>query len=95
MAQKYKRYEVLAQLGCCICGQPAQIHHLIGVKYRGLGQKANDDQTIPLCMHHHTGGQGIHTLGKRAWELKYGDQAELLKETDEQLQKYVEMWHMV
>ena len=87
-----KRFDILSELGCCICGQPPQIHHLIGIKYRGMGQKASDENTIPLCLHHHTGAQGIHQLGKRAWELKYGAQDELLADTNRKIEEYSERW---
>ena len=35
---------------------------------------------IPLCHHHHQGGEGIHTLGTKIWEEKYGTQEDLLNE---------------
>lgn len=88
------RFDALVELGCCICGRPPQIHHLIGVKYRGLGQKADDHLTIPLCLDHHTGKDGIHSIGKKTWEEKFGTQEFLLEVTNykiemlEQIKKY-------
>jgi hypothetical protein len=79
---RQKRFDALSEVGCAICGRPPQIHHLIGIAHRGMGQKAGDEYTIPLCMDHHTGPEGIHTLGKRAWESKYGDQEYLLDVTN-------------
>ncbi len=65
-------------LGCCICGHEAQAHHVrggsiadIGI-HAGMGQKNSDWLTIPLCLYHHTGGAGIHTVGVRGWEAAYG-----------------------
>jgi hypothetical protein len=85
-AEIKERFDILSQLGCCICRQPPQIHHLIGIKYRGMGQKADDVFTIPLCLYHHTGPEGIHTLGKRAWEAKYGFQDDWLEETERRIE---------
>ena len=87
--KRNERFAKLGEMGCIICGQPPQIHHLIGVKYRGMGQKADDQYTIPLCLDHHTGAEGIHTLGKRPWEAKYGTQEELLNATNEKLSGYL------
>jgi hypothetical protein len=87
-----KRFDVLSQLGCCICGQPPQIHHLTGVKYRGMGQKADDCYTIPLCMNHHTGAEGVHTIGKKTWEAKYRTQEELLEQTEIKIKEYCFAW---
>jgi hypothetical protein len=39
----------------------------------GLGQKAPDPHTIPLCARcHRTGPQSYHRLGRRAFERAYG-----------------------
>ena len=89
-----KRFDLLSQLGCCICGRPPQIHHLTGIKYKGMGQKADDKYTIPLCMDHHTGAEGIHTLGKRPWEAKYGTQEELLEQTEQRLERLIESYDL-
>jgi hypothetical protein len=43
-----------------------------------MGKKADDKNTIPLCVEHHRGGQGIHHMGVRAWESVYGTQEQLL-----------------
>jgi hypothetical protein len=80
--ERRERFEALAEMGCAICGQPPQIHHLIGVRYRGMGQKAHDMYTIPLCMNHHTGQQGIHKVGMKQWEFQYGTQEHLLEVTN-------------
>jgi len=83
--KRKERFERLSEIGCIICVQPPQIHHLIGVRYRGMGQKADDQYTISLCLNHHTGAEGIHTIGKRTWEAKYGTQEELLDKTNRRL----------
>ena len=73
--ERKARFEALAEYGCIICMRPAEIHHLIGYKYSSLGKKADDINTIPLCVEHHRGTQGIHHLGMRAWEEVYGTQS--------------------
>ena len=72
------RFESLSEYGCVICLRPAEIHHLIGYKYSSLSKKADDSNTIPLCLEHHRGKQGIHHLGMRAWEKVFGTQEYLL-----------------
>jgi len=84
--ERSERFNALFEMGCAICGQPPQIHHLIGTKWRGMGQKAHDMYTIPLCLNHHTGQQGIHKVGMRQWEFQYGTQEELLEITNLKLQ---------
>jgi len=79
------RFETLAEYGCIICMRPAEIHHLIGYKYSSLSKKADDINTIPLCVDHHRGAQGIHHLGMRAWENVYGTQEYLLVKTNKNL----------
>jgi hypothetical protein len=50
-------------LGCCICSGSASAHHIR--TGQGMGQKASDYETIPLCHYHHQGSEGIHTLGTK------------------------------
>ena len=76
------RFEALAEYGCVICMRPAEIHHLIGYKYSSLSKKADDSNTIPLCVEHHRGGQGIHHMGMRVWEESFGSQEMLLIKTN-------------
>lgn len=60
-------------LGCCICEMmgypdtPAEIHHIrTGI---GAGNRADHYTTIPLCPRHHRLGQdGLHVMGRKAWE---------------------------
>lgn len=64
-----------AERGCALCRwlgygkSPAQIHHVrTGT---GIGRRAPHSEVIPLCMMHHTGPEGIHGMGRRAWEKKH------------------------
>jgi hypothetical protein len=79
------RFNALSEYGCVICRRPAEVHHLIGYGYRGIGQKATDENTIPLCVEHHRGAQGIHHLGLKTWEKAYGEQSNHLKRVNEVL----------
>lgn len=70
---------LVAAIGCIVCRSPACIHHIRdGI---GLGMRASHFETIPLCHHHHQGVEGIHTLGTKIWQGKYGSERELLKKT--------------
>ena len=47
--------EWMSRQRCLICGVPdVQVHHLLSVGGRGMGLKAVDKHTIPLCVMHHT-----------------------------------------
>jgi len=48
------------------------------VESAGTGLRTGDDCAIPLCLHHHTGAEGIHTLGVQTWEARYGTQVSML-----------------
>ena len=78
--KRKKEYEVAVEHGCILCKilygvkTECEIHHLTGA---GLALR-NEEKFIPLCVHHHRGPQGIHHLGNRIWEEKYGNQQEML-----------------
>ena len=69
----------VARLGCIVCqsvlgyeDSPAVIHHI-----RRAGVRATSP-IIPLCVRHHTGEDGIHFLGRRAFEAKFNTTEEAL-----------------
>ena len=63
----------VAELGCVLCwhlgwGQavPCEVHHQrTGI---GAGKRASHYQTLGLCWTHHRGPQGIHGMGRKAFE---------------------------
>ena len=60
---------------CACCGQPADDpHHLIGWGQGGIGTKAHDILTLPLCRRHH---DELHR-DLQAFEQKYGTQPEMI-----------------
>lgn len=74
----------VAALGCIACKNegagyvPACVHHLkTGM---GMGQRASNFQTIPLCpTHHQNGGFGVaFHAGSREWQKNHGTETELL-----------------
>lgn len=76
---------------CCVCRRyygahsPVdKMHHIrtlaAGTKVRAKAPK------IPLCEAHHTGIYGIHTLGRKTWELMYGLETSYLEDAND-LQK--------
>jgi|TARA_E500000318_G_C3440561_1_gene164813 hypothetical protein len=81
-------YKQAIEYGCIVCKkkygvytQPC-IHHITGA-----GMALKNKEFIPLCHHHHQGGEGIHTLGTKVWEEKYGRQRDLLREFKEVCQE--------
>ena len=78
-----KEYDRLANLGCALCRHlglgetPSHLHHI-----RRLGMKRDNAPVIPLCQSHHTGNEGVHGLGKKAFAEKYGvTEEDLLEQT--------------
>lgn len=78
-AQK-AHYSALARLGCILCRElqygetPAELHHI-----RRTSKRSNAP-VIPLCTEHHRGNSGIHGLGRKAFERRYGLTEEYLLE---------------
>lgn len=75
----------LADMSCLICegihgrheGGHVELHHL---RTGGWG-KGDYKTLIPLCINHHRGKEGIHTLGTKAWERHFDvSQADLLNQ---------------
>ncbi|WP_407936831.1 Ref family recombination enhancement nuclease [Jiella pelagia] len=79
----------VASLGCIVCGAAADIHHLKGHPWSCMGKRASHYDTIPLChVHHQTGGYGVaFHAGQKAWQARFGTQAELLKKVQEKLEQ--------
>lgn len=91
-AERRKRFEALAELGCIACSMegfeqtPSEIHHIRDGQ--GFGQRAPDDQTIPLCPTHHRLGRppffGIHSH-PREFRRRYGSERELLEKVNREI----------
>ena len=81
--QTYKNN--LARLGCMVCRRlyginhgEVELHHL----RKGMGWGKGDYTTlIPLCTEHHRGNSGVHGLGTKGFEKRYGfTEADLLED---------------
>lgn len=76
-----KHYGEIANLGCVLClflklGQtPCEIHHI-----RRYGGKRDNAPVIGLCTEHHRGNTGVHGLGAKGFEKRYGISQEFLLE---------------
>ena len=66
--------EKVRALGCIICGGIAAVHHCL----TGMGGRKNHMKVIGLCYAHHQGHDGIHTLGRKAWQAKHGSEQDLM-----------------
>lgn len=67
-------FDQIARLGCILCstvlgfeGSPAELHHI-----RRFGGKRSSSPVIPLCPEHHRGNSGVHGLGAKGFERKWG-----------------------
>ena len=77
----------VSRLGCILCStvlgykdSPAEIHHI-----RRAGVRATSP-IIPLCPEHHRGNNGIHGMGRKAFERKFNTTEEaLLQEVQQSL----------
>lgn len=74
-ASQTERWNRIRALGCIICGQPAAIHHC----GTGSGGRKDHSKVLPLCHTHHQGLDGIHTLGRKLWQERYGTEEELIE----------------
>jgi len=81
----------VAELGCVICGGIPEIHH--NTKNRGYGAKSSNYDIIPLAVRFHRGEEGIHHIGVKTWEAKYGDQDDLVKEVKLKVYKDIDGSH--
>ena len=76
---------LVASLGCMVCGAPAELHHVM--MGTGLSQRSDHFMVIPLCgVHHRTGqyGEALHA-GLAAFEDRYGTESELLSQVNDQI----------
>ena len=86
-----KHKAALVDMACVICeriygqhpGGHVELHHL---RTGGWG-KGSYLTLIPLCVNHHRGSEGIHTMGTKAWERAFDvSQKDLLKLVMERVQ---------
>lgn len=77
----------LADLGCIVngCRRRASIHHC----GTGAGGRKNHSKVIPLCHKHHQGDEGIHTIGRKLWQIIYGTEEYLMNKAREMIN---EIW---
>jgi hypothetical protein len=81
-------FDKIARLGCILCsevlgfaGSPAELHHI-----RRFGGKRATSPVIPLCPEHHRGNSGVHGLGAKGFERKWGvTQEGLLEQVNKKL----------
>lgn len=78
--------DAVANLGCCLCGSEATIHH--DHKGEGMGQRASDYRSIPLCPTHHQHGKYGEAIekGGKVWAFNYGSVEGWLEWVWEQLE---------
>lgn len=87
-----KHFDNVARLGCILCrtiygikDTPAELHHI-----RRFGGKRENSPVIPLCPEHHRGDSGVHGLGHKGFESRYGiDEQTLLQITQELLKDHI------
>lgn len=77
MMNEKEYIQAVAEVGCIICGSPAEIHHI----REGMGASQRNDNwnILPLCpIHHRLGGAGIaYHAGADSFALNYGSERDL------------------
>ena len=75
-AAEKRHMQKVAEMGCIVCSHiyghqdtPAQVHH-VRVNH-GWGRTSHE-LTIPLCLEHHTGRTGVHSMGRNEFEKMHG-----------------------
>lgn len=63
-AEEARFIELVAGLGCLICGKPASVHHIMHAP--GKAKRRDHRFIAPLCRDHHQGDEGVHGLGSEA-----------------------------
>ena len=86
------RFEKLVDQGCVACWiegsgpTPPEIHHIR--EGYGMGQRAPDEETIPLCPRHHRYGKGrypgIHS-DPANFKKRYGSEKQLLEAVNSEI----------
>jgi hypothetical protein len=79
--EQVRRHRVIRYMGCIICEGIPAIHHC----ETGAGGRKDHDKVLGLCYYHHQGVEGIHTIGREAWQEKYGTEQELMELTEKRL----------
>ena len=68
----------VAELGCLVCGAPAEIHHVTAYADRMGRISRSDERVVPLCPTHHRSGavggyhKSVEALGHRGFYLIHG-----------------------
>ena len=80
LKEQKEHYGKIASLGCSLCrhlgygATPCEIHHI-----RRFGGKRDNAEVIGLCTEHHRGNTGVHGLGRKRFETRYGIDEETLR----------------
>ncbi len=72
-------------LPCAVTGRTRLVtaHHLVGHGLKGMGEKTSDFLSFPLVydLHLPMYPEGLHRLGHKEWERRYGDQRVFVMQT--------------
>jgi membrane-bound lytic murein transglycosylase MltF len=79
---EHDHLNLVASHPCMVCNsQNVNVHHI-----RESGEPRNHFKCIPLCYDHHQGSpEGLHHLGKKEFERRFGSQLEMLEKLKEEI----------
>jgi len=87
-AKDRRYFNAVVDLGCIICGGPAEIHH----SRHGLGMGQRDhSRVIPLCPYHHRLSNTSRHLAPGRFADLYGTDKELERKTERELRRQEKM----
>jgi hypothetical protein len=70
-AEEVRHRERIREIGCLVCGRPAETHHVIACG--DWKEKRRDHRVlVPLCSEHHRGPTGAHGLSESGFAARYG-----------------------
>jgi len=79
-AEERRHWDRIAHMGCLVCGQEAEIHHVHSDGFKRIGKSHR--RVAPLCVRHHrTGQDAVHTLSHAGFTERF--KIDLLSWADE------------
>lgn len=71
----------LADMGCLVCGGPAEIHHVTSDRFKRITR--SNKRTVPLCpWHHRLGEDAVERISHAGFYKRF--EIDLLEWADEQ-----------
>lgn len=78
-AAEQRHFNRVGEMGCLVCGGPAEIHHVTSDGFGWIGRSHR--RVVPLCPYHHRiGSDAVQELSHAGFRDRYG--IDLLEEAE-------------